>query len=101
MLTQVQVHPQNAAASVHKGIESTDNFDARTFANTLVADTGMQAQLPPTPVELHPVVDGRTDRVTGSRLQAFSAKVYRISFATALASGHVGRRDSRIGRKLK
>jgi hypothetical protein len=88
MHAQVHVHPRNAAAAVHAGVDSPADFDNRSFVNALTSDTG--AQRPGlVPTELYPSIDARTDRVHTTRIQSFSARVHRIHFANALSSGQV------------
>lgn len=88
-ISQVQVHPRNAAATVHYAVDDPRNFDAGAFVHTLAADTGLRAQPLPTVPALHPVVNAWTDRVLGTRLQTFSAEVRRIAYSTGLGAGHV------------
>jgi hypothetical protein len=85
---KVCVLANNAAVSVHSGVDDPADFDRGSWRNHLIEDTGMQRPSS-VPDELGRSLDPRADRVLEQRCQAFSGTVHRFCFDAVLGKGFV------------
>lgn len=86
--TPVAVHPRNAAARLHPGIDEPADFDAGVWPTRLSADTGVQPNLA-VPQELTISTNAREERIVGARRQTFGTDVHQFTFTTPVGGGRI------------
>jgi hypothetical protein len=85
---QVPSYPENAASLVHKKLRDPGDFDAASWPNQLVEDTGAKAPADAiVPSELAPQLDTWSDRVVSTRLQRFMSTVFVFDYETLVGRG--------------
>lgn len=89
VIGRVCVDSQTPASELHDDLKSADDFDndPSAWRNERVADSDVTTDVDAIPESLRPVFDIRTERILTSRVQTFAGHVFRLKYATALATG--------------
>jgi len=89
VIGRVCIDSRTPASEVHEAVEAANDFDAdpSTWRNERIADSGTIRESTTIPDSLRPPLDTHTERILTSRVQTFAGHVFRMKYATALASG--------------
>jgi hypothetical protein len=77
-VSQLVVHPHNAASAVHERVDDPTDFDSSQWPNALLGDSGDIEYPDNLPPELRPQLNPWTDRVLSTRMQTFGSQAFTL-----------------------